>query len=202
AKVREHAPDFCCDAVINGRFTQRSLNYYLSRDQWLMILFMPMAFSFVCPTEVLAFDNVLEEFTEQECSVVFVSTDSKYSLHSWQTRPKREGGLGEINVPLLSDQNHKMSKAYGVLVEDEGIALRGRFIINPLGIIKHISINDVAVGRSVLESLRLLQAYKAEYENGVFCAANWKPGDTTLAPTQEAAQEYINEHFGELSVKD
>ncbi len=104
-----------------------------------MIFFIPMAFSFVCPTEVLAFDNVLEEFTEQNCSVVFVSTDSKYSLHSWQMRPKEQGGLGMINVPLLSDQNHKMSRAYGVLVEDEGIALRGRFIVNPLGIVKHVS---------------------------------------------------------------
>lgn len=155
----------------------------MSRKQWLMIFFIPMAFSFVCPTEVLAFNNVLNEFTELDCSVIFVSTDSKYSLYSWQTRPKADGGLGDIEVPLLSDQNHKFSRAYGVLDEDEGYALRGRFIINPEGIVKHISINDVAVGRSVLESLRLLQAYKAEYEHGVFCAANWKPGDATLSPS-------------------
>lgn len=127
---------------------ERSLDFYMKRGQWLMIFFIPMAFSFVCPTEVLAFNNVLEEFTEQGCSVIFVSTDSKYSLHSWQVRPKEEGGLGEICVPLLSDQNHKMSRAYGVLVEDEGIALRGRFIISPKGIVKHVSSSFLGSGRA------------------------------------------------------
>lgn len=161
-----------------------------------------MAFSFVCPTEVLAFENTLEEFTEQNCSVIFVSTDSKFCLHQWQARPKTDGGLGNVNVPLLSDQNHKVSRAYGVFVEDEGIALRGRFIINPEGIVKHASINDVAVGRSVLESLRLVQAYQAEYEHGTFCAANWKPGDATLEPTQESAQAHVNRHFSVVGLQD
>lgn len=110
----------------------------MSRNQWLILLFIPMAFSFVCPTEVISYNNVIEEFTEQGCSVAFVSTDSKHSLYQWQSRPRIEGGLGTIRIPLMSDQNHKMSKKYGVLLEDLGYALRGMFIINPKGIIKHV----------------------------------------------------------------
>ncbi|KAF2843610.1 thioredoxin-like protein [Patellaria atrata CBS 101060] len=158
-----------------------------------------MAFSYVCPTEVISFNNVMDEFTENGASIVFVSTDSKHSLHQWQSRPLIEGGLGNINIPLLSDQNHKMSKAYGVLLEDEGVSLRGMFIINPDGIVKHISINDTAVGRSVLETLRLLQAFRAEADDGVYCAANWNPGEATIVPTNEGALSYFRSRFGVLS---
>lgn len=115
-----------------------SLDYYMSKDQWLLLLFIPMAFSFVCPTEVLAFSEAIDEFTALGCAVAFVSTDSKYGLWTWQNRSRKDGGLGKINVPLLSDQSHKMARDYGVLLEDQGISLRGSFIINPQGIIKQV----------------------------------------------------------------
>jgi len=115
-----------------------SLDYYMSKDQWLLLLFIPMVFSFVCPTEVLAFSEAIDEFTALGCAVAFVSTDSKYGLWTWQNRSRKDGGLGKINVPLLSDQSHKMARDYGVLLEDQGISLRGSFIIDPQGIIKQV----------------------------------------------------------------
>ena len=102
-------------------------------------MFIPMAFSFVCPTEVLAFSEMADEFTAADASIAFVSTDSKYSLWTWQAKSKAEGGLGKINIPLLSDQSHRMCRDYGVLIESEGVALRGMFIIDPKGIVRQVS---------------------------------------------------------------
>jgi len=116
-----------------------SLDTYTGRNQWLILLFIPAAFSYVCPTEVVAFNNVASEFTENSAALAFVSTDSKHSLLQWTERPRHEGGLDQIDIPLFSDQNHQMSRAYGVLLEDEGCSLRGMFIINPHGIIKHVN---------------------------------------------------------------
>ena len=106
---------------------------------WLILLFIPAAFSFVCPTEVLAFQNCLEEFKDRNCSVVFVSVDTKHSLWHWQNVPRQYGGLGHIDIPLLSDANHHLSRDYGVLIEEEGVSLRGMFILDGEGIVQQVS---------------------------------------------------------------
>lgn len=139
ARVGQPAPPFQCSAVVCGNLEMLSLDYYLSQKQWLVLCFIPAAFSIVCPTEIVAFNNTIDEFTELGCAVAFVSTDSKYSLWQLQRTPKKDGGLGPLRVPLLSDQNHKMCKDYGVLLEDEGMALRGMFIINPRGIVEQVN---------------------------------------------------------------
>lgn len=137
-----------------------SLTAYTSTKQWLVLGFVPMAWTFVCPTEILAFSDRAADFAARGASVVFSSTDSEYSLLAWTNASKRDGGLGKINIPLLSDKNHSIAKDYGVLIEEEGIALRGLFLIDPNGIVRQITINDLPVGRSVDETLRLIDAFQ------------------------------------------
>ena len=203
ARVGHKAPDFRCDAVVDGAFAALSLDTYIKNKQWLVLHFIPAAFSFVCPTEVLAFHNCIDEFIERNCAVAFVSTDSKHSLWQWQNLPRKIGGLGKVRVPLLSDQSHQMSRDYGVLLEKTGMDLRGSYIIDPQGIIQQVTINNVAVGRSVLEALRLVEAFQSVVEKGVLCPANWKPGEDTLDETYESRDELLSRTApDELQVKN
>jgi len=119
-----------------------------------------MAWTFVCPTEIIAFSDRAAEFAARGAAVAFASTDSEYSLLAWCNASRKDGGLGEIKIPLLSDKNQKLSRAYGVLIEEEGIALRGLFLIDPRGVVRQITINDLPVGRSVDETLRLIDAFQ------------------------------------------
>ena len=167
-----------------------------------MILFIPAAFSFVCPTEVLAFHNCIDEFAERDCEVVFVSTDSKHCLWQWQHLPKSLGGLGGVRVTLASDQSHQMSRDYGVLLENKGMATRGMYIIDPEGIVQQITMNNIAVGRSVLEALRLVEAFKVAAEKGVLCPANWKVGEETLAETYEDQEHDFIRQMAEVQIKN
>lgn len=167
-----------------------------------MILFIPAAFSFVCPTEVLAFHNCIDEFAERDCEVVFVSTDSKHCLWQWQHLPKSLGGLGGVRVTLASDQSHQMSRDYGVLLENKGMATRGMYIIDPEGIVQQITMNNIAVGRSVLEALRLVEAFKVAADKGVLCPANWKVGEETLAETYEDQEHDLIRQMAGVQIKN
>jgi peroxiredoxin (alkyl hydroperoxide reductase subunit C) len=140
--------------------SELSLTAYTSTKQWLVLGFVPMAWTFVCPTEIIAFSERAADFAARGASVVFTSTDSEYSLLAWTNANKKDGGLGKINIPLLSDKNHSIAKDYGVLIEEEGIALRGLFLIDPHGVVRQITINDLPVGRSVDETLRLIDAFQ------------------------------------------
>jgi alkyl hydroperoxide reductase subunit AhpC len=143
-----------CSLAINSYLaTEVSLSDYIHPNvkpgtpnpdaPWLIILFIPAAFSFVCPTEVLAFQNRLNEFKDRRCSVVIISVDTKHSLWHWQNVPRQYGGLGMIDIPLLSDATHRISRDYGVLIEDEGVSLRGMFIIDGEGIIQQVRIRSL-----------------------------------------------------------
>lgn len=165
---------------------------YTSTKQWLVLGFVPMAWTFVCPTEIIAFSDRAADFAARGASVVFASTDSEYSLLAWTNASKRDGGLGKINIPLLSDKNHSISKDYGVLIEEEGIALRGLFLIDPNGIVRQITINDLPVGRSVDETLRLIDAFQFTDKYGEVCPANWNPGDEGIKATPEGNKQYLD----------
>ncbi|KAF2015511.1 thioredoxin-like protein [Aaosphaeria arxii CBS 175.79] len=179
--IGKPAPDFHCDAVIEGKIQKVTLNTYISpaRQRWLILLFIPAAFSYVCPTEVLAFENCLDEFHDRRCDIVFISVDTKHVLWHWKNVPRQYGGLGKIKIPLLSDSNHRMSKDYGVLIEEEGVSLRGMFILDEVGIVQQATLNNVTVGRSVLEALRLLEAFQAVAKHGVLCPIDWHPATDT-----------------------
>ena len=160
------------------RHTEVTLKSYTEANHWLVLVFFPKAWSFICPTEIKAFSARLEEFLySRACAVVFVSTDSDHCLKAWNNTSDVEGGLGGVHIPLVSDCNHKISNDYGVLIEPLGISQRALFIIDPKGIVRGITINDLDVGRSEDETLRVLDALIFKEEFGEGCPVNWKKGD-------------------------
>lgn len=183
----------------------------------------------MCPTEVLAFQNCLEEFKDRNCDVIFVSVDTKHSLWHWQNVPRQYGGLGQIDIALLSDASHKMSRDYGVLIEEEGVCLRGMFILDENTVVQQVrtsttslhkytssnlqvTLNNLTVGRSVLEALRLLEAFQAVAKHGVLCPIDWKPSNNTndiaatisntLTESYEDRLAILEKEFGDTVITD
>lgn len=174
--VGTQAPDFVMEAVAGDgeNFTTVTLSDY--KGKWLVLFFYPLDFTFVCPTEITGISHRIAEFTKLNAEVLGVSVDSKYSHKAWMSRPAENGGLGKISYPLASDITKEVSRKYGVLIEEEGIALRGLFIIDPKGIIRYTVVHDLNVGRSVSETLRVLQGL----QSGGLCPIDWEPGDEFL----------------------
>lgn len=152
-----------------------------------------MDFTFVCPTEILAFNDALPKFEKLNTTVLGVSTDSHFTHLAWRERPRKQGGLGEdLKLPLIADKNFKISRDYGVLIEDEGIALRGLFIIDPKGTLRQITVNDLPVGRNVDETLRLVEAFQFTDEHGEVCPAGWQSGGDTMKADPKGSLEYFS----------
>lgn len=174
--VGKQAPDFTMEAVTGDgkEFKQVSLSDY--KGKWLVLFFYPLDFTFVCPTEITALSDSADIFNDLDTEILGVSTDSVYSHRAWINTPRDQNGLGELKFPLAADLTHKVARDYGVLIEEEGVALRGLFIIDPEGELKYQVVNHNDVGRSVDETLRVLQAL----QSGGLCAANWTPGDDNL----------------------
>ncbi|KAK3723011.1 cTPxI [Vermiconidia calcicola] len=177
-QVGRPAPQFACTAVVDGRLKEVSLSGYTEANHWLILVFFPKAWSFICPTEIKAFSARLEEFLySRSCAVVFASTDSEHCLKAWNATSDLEGGLGGVHVPLISDCGHKLSRDYGVLIEETGVAQRALFVIDPKGMVRSITVNDADVGRSVDECLRVIDALAFKDEFGEGCPVDWKKGD-------------------------
>lgn len=175
--VGKQAPRFEMDAVMaNKEFGKVSLEENMRNGKWTILFFYPMDFTFVCPTEIIALSERHGEFGDLDAEVIGVSTDTIHTHLAWINTDRREGGLGNLNYPLAADTNHQVSKDYGVLIEEEGIALRGLFIINPEGELMYQVVSHNNIGRDVNETLRVLQAL----QTGGLCPANWKPGQKTL----------------------
>ncbi|KAL7990570.1 hypothetical protein Chor_014000, partial [Crotalus horridus] len=187
--VTQHAPYFKGTAVVDGDFREVSLDDF--KGKYLVLFFYPLDFTFVCPTEIIAFSDKANEFHDVNCEVVAVSVDSHFCHLAWINTPRKTGGLGHMNIPLLSDLTKQISRDYGVLIESSGLALRGLFIIDPNGIIKHLSVNDLPVGRSVEETLRLVKAFQYVETHGEVCPANWIPDSPTIKPNPEDSKEYF-----------
>ncbi|XP_017490661.1 PREDICTED: peroxiredoxin-2-like [Rhagoletis zephyria] len=187
AFVQQPAPDFKGTAVVGGQFKNVKLGDY--KGKYLVLFFYPLDFTFVCPTEIIAFSERLGEFKAIDTEVVAVSVDSHFSHLAWTNTPRKQGGLGDIKFPILSDLTKQVSSDYGVLLKDSGISLRGLFIIDPKGIVRQITINDLPVGRSVDETLRLIKAFKYTDEHGEVCPANWEPNKPTIDPKN--AKDYF-----------
>jgi len=192
AMISKSAPFWESTAVINGEFVQLKSTDYLGK--YLVFFFYPLDFTFVCPTEILAFSDRIEEFKKINTEVVACSVDSHFTHLAWINTPRKEGGLGKVNIPLLSDLNHSISKEYGVFLEDVGHTLRGLFIIDPLGTLRQITMNDLPVGRSVDETLRLVQAFQYTDKHGEVCPAGWKPGQDTIIPNPVEKKKYFERH--------
>ncbi|XP_059617416.1 peroxiredoxin 1 [Phlebotomus argentipes] len=191
--LQRAAPDFSGTAVVNGVLRDICLGDFQGR--YLVLLFYPLDFTFVCPTEIIAFSERMSEFHEIGCEVVAVSTDSHFSHLAWTQLSRREGGLGKIALPLLSDKSMRISKEYGVLNEETGIAYRGLFIIDGQQRLRQITVNDLPVGRSVDETLRLLKAFQFTDVHGEVCPANWQPGSKTINPDTVKSKEFFEATF-------
>ena len=188
AHVQQPAPNFSIEAVVNGQFQDVSLSDY--KGKYLVLFFYPLDFTFVCPTEILAFNDRVDEFREIGCEVVGASVDSKFSHLAWVNTPRTEGGIAGVTIPLLADLKKEVARDYGVLLPD-GVALRGLFVIDPKGIVRHITINDLPIGRSVDEALRVVQAVQFADEHGEVCPANWSPGKDTMKADPTGSKEYF-----------
>ncbi|CAI8048681.1 Peroxiredoxin-4, partial [Geodia barretti] len=161
--------------------------------KYLVFFFYPLDFTFVCPTEILAFNDRLEEFRAIDTEVVACSVDSKYTHYAWINTPREDGGLAGLQMPLLSDLTKQIAKDYGVLLEDEGISLRGLFIIDRKGILRQITMNDLPVGRSVDETLRLVQAFQYTEEHGEGIEFDVVLNASGIKPDPEKKKEYFKE---------
>ncbi len=167
--IGKPAPDFTAEAYADGEIKNISLSDY--KGKWVVLFFYPLDFTFVCPTEIQGFDAKKAEFDKLNTQIIGASVDSAHSHKAWS-----ESSLGKMNYPIISDITHRVSRDYGVLLEDKGISLRGVFIIDPDGNLKSYSVNDLSVGRNVDEIVRLVQAF----QSGDLCPVGWKPGEKTL----------------------
>ena len=187
-RIGKPAPSFSLDAVLDGAFQKISLADY--KGKWVFLLFYPLDFTFVCPTEILAFSDRIDEFNNLDSVVLGASIDSKFTHLAWTEQSRKEGGIKGLRYPLLADLNRQLCTDFGVL-NDDGVAVRGLFLIDPDGIIQHATINNLDVGRSVDEALRVLQAFKFTREHGEVCPANWKPGADTIKPDVKKSKDYF-----------
>ncbi|KAG8070928.1 hypothetical protein GUJ93_ZPchr0006g41533 [Zizania palustris] len=190
--VGNKAPDFEAEAVFDQEFINVKLSDYIGK-KYVILFFYPLDFTFVCPTEITAFSDRHEEFEKLNTEILGVSIDSVFSHLAWVQTDRKSGGLGDLKYPLVSDVTKSISKSFGVLIPDQGIALRGLFIIDKEGVIQHSTINNLAIGRSVDETMRTLQALQYVQDNpDEVCPAGWKPGDKSMKPDPKGSKEYFS----------
>jgi peroxiredoxin (alkyl hydroperoxide reductase subunit C) len=190
--VTKEAPDFTAQAVMpDNSFAELKLSSY--RGKYVLLFFYPLDFTFVCPSEIIAFDAALAKFQKKNAQVIGCSVDSHFTHLAWKNTPRKQGGIGPIQFPLVADLNKQISRDFGVLL-DAGIALRGLFLIDKAGIVRHALINDLPLGRSVDEAIRVLDALQFHEENGDVCPANWHQGEEAMKPTAEGVASYLAKH--------
>ncbi|CAG9535390.1 unnamed protein product [Cercopithifilaria johnstoni] len=191
---KNKAPDFSGTAVVNGDFKTIGMKDY--KGKWLIIFFYPLDFTFVCPTEITAFNDRCEEFQKLNAELIACSCDSHFSHLAWIQTPRSEGGLGDMQIPVLADFNKDIANAFGVLDHETGISYRGLFLIDPNGEIRHSLVNDLPVGRSVDEAFRTLKAFQFVEKHGEVCPANWSDDKPTIKPGVEESKEYFKKVGG------
>ena len=190
--VTKQAPGFEAETVMqNNTFEKISLSSL--RGKYVLIFFYPLDFTFVCPSEILAFNRQIDDFKAKDCEVLGISVDSVYTHLAWKNTPVDQGGIGPVQFPLVSDLSKSISEDYGVLLED-GVSLRGLFLVDKEGVIRHELVNDLPLGRNVDEALRVIDALQFFEEHGDVCPANWRPGDEAMKPTPEGVADYLAKH--------
>ncbi len=191
--VQQPAPDFSAEAVMeDGSFKKISLSDY--RGQYVLLFFYPLDFTFVCPTEIIAFSEAIESFKQLNVQVLGCSIDSHFSHLAWRQTPRSQGGIGDIKYPLVADLDKTIAKNYDVLLPG-GIALRGLFLVDKEGTVRHQVVNDLPLGRSVEEALRMVQALQFFEANGEVCPANWKEGARSIKASPDASKEFFEAEY-------
>ncbi len=197
--VGRQVPDFTAAAVLeNGEITASFRLTEALKNKYGMVFFYPLDFTFVCPSELIALNNRIEEFKQRNTAVIGVSIDSQFTHSAWRKTPVAEGGIGAIQYPLVADVNHQICQAFGIEHPTAHVALRGAFIIDKQGIVRSQIVNDLPLGRSVDELLRLIDALQYHEKHGEVCPANWKKGSTAIKPTAEGIANYLAGEAGSL----
>lgn len=194
ARVQGDAPEFTAQAVMpDGAIKEVSLSDY--KGKYTVLFFYPLDFTFVCPTEIISLSDRIGEFKERGAELLGVSVDSAFSHSAWRNVDRKKGGIGEVTYPLIADLTKEISTNYGVLLEKPGIALRGLFILDKEHKVRHITINDLPLGRNVDEILRVLDAIQFNEEHGEVCPANWKKGEEGMKPDDKGLKAYAEKNF-------
>ena len=189
--VQHPAPDFSATAVIGGEFKTLGLSQY--RGKWVYLFFYPLDFTFVCPTEIIAFSDAAPRFEKLGTQILGCSIDSEFVHLRWIETARNDGGLGGLKYPLIADVKKNIAQAYDVLNAD-GVALRGSFIIDPKGIVRQATVNDLPVGRNVDEALRLIEAFQYTDAHGEVCPAGWQQGADTMKADPKGSKDYFQKH--------
>ena len=191
--VTKPAPDFKANAVLkDGSFAELTLSQF--KGKYVLLFFYPLDFTFVCPTEIISFSDRVKEFTDLNVEVIGISVDSEFSHLAWRNLPRTQGGIGQIDYSLVADLNKQIARDYDVLIGD-AVALRGLFLIDTAGVVRHQVVNDLPLGRSVDEALRMVQALQFVEKNGEVCPANWQEGKRTIKPTVNASKEFFGAEY-------
>lgn len=191
--VGREAPDFTAKAVMPDNSIKDNYNLKeQTKGKYAVLFFWPLDFTFVCPSEIIAFDNRVDEFKKRGAEVIGISVDSQYTHYAWKNTPVDKGGIGNVRFPLIADLTKSISRSYDVLTGD-AVAFRGTFILDKKGLVRHQLINDLPLGRNVDETLRTLDALMFHEEHGEVCPANWKKGEKAMKPTAEGVASYLKE---------
>lgn len=197
--IGKQAPDFTAQAVmpnneINPKFNLRE---YLQGKVGILF-FYPLDFTFVCPSEIIAFNNRLKEFKSRGAEVIAISVDSQFTHLAWKNTPVEKGGIGNVQFPMVADLTKQIARDYDVLIEGAGVALRGTFMIDKEGVVRHQLVNDLPLGRNIEEAIRMIDALNFFEENGEVCPAGWNKGDKGMKPSAEGVASYLKDNAGEL----
>ncbi|MBI4331396.1 MAG: peroxiredoxin [Chloroflexi bacterium] len=195
--VNKQAPDFTATAIMGDNSIKENFKLSDYRGKYVVLFFYPLDFTFVCPSEIIAFDHRLPQFRERNCEVIGVSVDSHYTHLAWKNTAVKNGGIGDIKYPLVSDITKSISASYDVLI-DGAVALRGTFIIDKKGMIQHEVINNLPLGRNVDEAVRVLDAVQFNEKFGEVCPVNWHEGEPGMKPTPAGVAEYLAAHASKL----
>lgn len=191
--VTKEAPDFTATVVMPDNTFKEDFKLSDLRGKYVILFFYPLDFTFVCPSEIIAFDKEVEKFKSKNCEVLGVSIDSHFTHLAWKNTAVERGGIGNVQYPLVADLSKSISRDYGVLVDDS-VALRGLFLIDKEGVVRHALVNDLSLGRSVDEAVRMLDALQFTEKHGEVCPANWKEGEEAMKPTAEGVADYLAKH--------
>ncbi|MHB0991579.1 MAG: peroxiredoxin C [Burkholderiales bacterium] len=195
--VCKPAPDFTATAVLGNNEIKDITFSEFTKNKYVVLFFYPLDFTFVCPSELIAFDHRLAEFSKRGVEVISVSIDSQFTHLAWKNTPVNQGGIGQVKYTMVADVKHEISRAYDVELEG-GVALRGSFLIDRSGTVRHQVVNDLPLGRNVDEMLRMIDALQFTEEHGEVCPAGWQKGESGMGASPEGVAKYLSEHSEKL----
>jgi len=196
--VAKEAPDFIAPAVMPDGLINDNFKLSDLRGKYVVLFFWPLDFTFVCPTEIIAHHKRMAQFKERDVEVVGISIDSQFTHFAWRSTPVENGGIGEVDFPIVADVKHEITRAYGIEHPDDGVALRASFLIDKNGIVQHQVVNNLPLGRNVDEMIRVVDALQFTEQYGEVCPAGWNKGEEGMKPTTEGVADFLSKHSDKL----